>query len=54
MAKKNHGNGTIVITTYMPADRAVKFKKAAASEELSISQLVNRVVKKYLEERVGA
>lgn len=51
MKKKNHGDATITVAVYMPSDRAAQVKKAAAAEELSISQLVNRAVKEYLEKR---
>jgi hypothetical protein len=51
MKKLNHGNGTSVIAVYMPAARATQVKKAAAAEELSVSQLMNRMAKEYLEKR---
>lgn len=51
LKKKNHGDATITVAVYMPSDRAVQVKEAAAAEELSISQLVNRAVKEYLEKR---
>jgi hypothetical protein len=51
MKKKNHGNGTTTVTVYMPSVRATQVKDVAEAEELSVSQLINRMAKEYLEKR---
>ena len=48
MKKKNHGDKTTVITVYMPKKRADDVKLYAETSELSVSQLVNHIVKQYL------